>query len=184
MIADEIDVESEALHQLPVSKLHERFVSVYGEAPRSRNRVWLIRKILWRLQSLKGGSLSERARQRATELAADADVRLIPAQRSPAVTSNQRRNDTGRSRQSIHDCRPPERRSVAITKERRLRSRCTPMASNTRASDTGLSLPSPGSSPVRTATGTASSGCERSNGLDKTSGEVIGNKNSLRDLHP
>lgn len=86
MIADEVDVESEALHQLPVSKLHERFVSVYGEAPRSRNRVWLIRKILWRLQSLKGGSLSERARQRATELAADADVRLMPAHRPPAVS--------------------------------------------------------------------------------------------------
>ena len=86
MMADEVDVESEALHQLPVSKLHERFVSVYGEAPRSRNRVWLIRKILWRLQSLKGGSLSERAMQRATELAADADVRLMPAKRPPAVS--------------------------------------------------------------------------------------------------
>jgi hypothetical protein len=86
MMANEVDVESEALQQLPVSKLHERFVSVYGEAPRSRNRVWLIRKILWRLQSIKGGSLSERARQRATELAADADVRLMPAQRPPAVS--------------------------------------------------------------------------------------------------
>ncbi len=86
MIADEVDVESEALHQLPVGKLHERFVTVYGEAPRSRNRVWLIRKILWRLQSLKGGSLSERARQRATELAADADVRLMPAQCSPVIS--------------------------------------------------------------------------------------------------
>lgn len=86
MIADEVDVESEALLQLPVSKLHERFVSVYGEAPRSRNRVRLIRKILWRLQSLKGGSLSERARQRATELAADADVRVMPAQRPSAIS--------------------------------------------------------------------------------------------------
>ncbi|MCA9013544.1 MAG: DUF2924 domain-containing protein [Planctomycetaceae bacterium] len=81
MIGDEVVVESEALHQMPVSKLQERFVSVYGEAPRSRNRAWLIRKILWRIQSLKHGSLSERARLRATELAADADVRLMPAQR-------------------------------------------------------------------------------------------------------
>jgi hypothetical protein len=85
MIADEVDLESEALQQLPVSKLHERFVSVYSEAPRSRNRVWLIRKILWRLQSLKSGSLSERARQRATELAKDADVRLMPAKRPLAM---------------------------------------------------------------------------------------------------
>lgn len=86
MISDDVDAESQALHQMPVSKLHERFVSVYGEAPRSRNRVWLIRKILWRLQSLKGGSLSERARLRATELAADSDVHLMPAQRRPAVS--------------------------------------------------------------------------------------------------
>ena len=34
MIADEVDVEFEALQQLPVSKLHERFESVYGETPR------------------------------------------------------------------------------------------------------------------------------------------------------
>jgi hypothetical protein len=85
MIADEVDLESEALQQLPVSKLHERFVSAYGEAPRSRNRVWLIRKVLWRLQSRKDGSLSERARQRATELAMDADVRLMPAKRPTAM---------------------------------------------------------------------------------------------------
>ncbi len=86
MIADEVDLESEALQQLPVSKLHERFVSAYGEAPRSRNRIWLIRKILWRLQSLKDGSLGERARMRAAELAMDTDVRLMPAKRPPTMT--------------------------------------------------------------------------------------------------
>ena len=79
MIADEVDVEFEALQQLPVSKLHERFESIYGETPRSRNKVWLIRKILWRIQSLKEGGLSERALLRATELTVDADVRLMPA---------------------------------------------------------------------------------------------------------
>lgn len=103
MIVDEVDVESEALHQLPVSKLHERFVSIYGEAPRSRNQVWLIRKILWRLQSLKHGSLSERGRQRATELAADADVRLMPAQRPPAISVKpaETRPDGGAGRSTI-----------------------------------------------------------------------------------
>jgi hypothetical protein len=111
MIVDEVDVESEALHQMPVSKLHERFVSVYGETPRSRNRVWLIRKILWRLQSLKHGSLSERARLRATELAADADVRLMPAQRPPVI--------------SVKPAEKPDRTEAPV--DRRLPSSRTPI---------------------------------------------------------
>lgn len=111
MIADEVDVESEALHQMPVSKLHERFVSVYGEAPRSRNRAWLIRKILWRIQSLKHGSLSERARLRATELAADADVRLMPAQRPPVI--------------SVKPAEKPDRTKAPV--DRRLPSSRTPI---------------------------------------------------------
>jgi len=42
------------------------------------NRVWLIRRIAWRLQALAEGDLSERARRRAAELACDADLRLLP----------------------------------------------------------------------------------------------------------
>jgi hypothetical protein len=38
----------------------------------------LIRKIAWRMQALAEGDLSERARQRAAELARDADVRVRP----------------------------------------------------------------------------------------------------------
>ena len=45
-IADEIDVESEAFYRLPVTKLHAPLVTGYREAPRSRNRIWPIRKML------------------------------------------------------------------------------------------------------------------------------------------
>ena len=97
MIADEVDVEFEALQQLPVSKLHERFESVYGETPRSRNKVWLVRKILWRLQSLKDGGLSERALLRAAELAVESDVRLMPATKPEHTSHDERLPLTGQS---------------------------------------------------------------------------------------
>jgi hypothetical protein len=58
----------------------------YGSAtPRSSarrrppaTRSWLVKRIAWRLQALAEGDLSERARQRAAELANDADLRLNP----------------------------------------------------------------------------------------------------------
>ncbi len=66
------------LEESPVSELHDRYVQLFQERPRSRNRRWLIRKIAWRIQSLSEGGLSERARQRATELAVGAEVRVMP----------------------------------------------------------------------------------------------------------
>src|SRR5262249_49815898 len=47
-----------------------------GWAVASHNKVWLVKRIAWRLQAQAEGDLSERARQRAAELAADADLRL------------------------------------------------------------------------------------------------------------
>jgi len=38
--------------------------------------VWLVKRIAWRLQAKAEGDLSERARRRAAELIADADLRL------------------------------------------------------------------------------------------------------------
>ncbi|MEJ7593009.1 MAG: DUF2924 domain-containing protein [Planctomycetaceae bacterium] len=81
MIRDDVDVEFQPLQQLPVSKLHERLDSVYGETPRSRNKVCLVHKIQWRLQSLKESGMNERARLRAVGLAIDVDVPLMPAKR-------------------------------------------------------------------------------------------------------
>ncbi len=66
------------LGQMQVSELHDRYMRLFRETPRSRNRQWLIRKIAWRIQSLAEGGLNERARQRAAELAVGADVRVMP----------------------------------------------------------------------------------------------------------
>ena len=107
MTSNDADNEFENLKQLPVSKLHERFESVYGETPRSRNKVWLVRKILWRLQSLNEGDLSERARLRATELAINADVRLMPAKRPLAIKVKISKQPDPTPESSSHDERLP-----------------------------------------------------------------------------
>ena len=65
-----------ALPRLRVSELRTKFAAVFGEATPSHNKVWLIKRIAWRLQALAEGGLSERARRRAEELANDADLRL------------------------------------------------------------------------------------------------------------
>ena len=68
--------EIQALREMSVSELHARYREVFGEEPRSRNKDFLWRRIAWRIQALREGDLSERARQRAAELARDTDVRL------------------------------------------------------------------------------------------------------------
>jgi hypothetical protein len=70
--------EAAALQRLTLSQLRQRYAEVYAETTNAGNRVWLVKRILWRLQALSEGDLSERARQRAQELARDADLRLNP----------------------------------------------------------------------------------------------------------
>jgi hypothetical protein len=73
--------EVAALERLSVGQLRHRFAELFGEATHASNRTWLVRRIVWRLQALAEGDLSERARRRAAELARDADLRLNPPQR-------------------------------------------------------------------------------------------------------
>ena len=68
--------EIAALPRLRVCELRVRFAEVCGEPTPSHNKVWLVKRIAWRLQARAEGDLSERARRRAAELAGDADLRL------------------------------------------------------------------------------------------------------------
>jgi hypothetical protein len=70
----------EQLRTLSVLQLQNRFRELFGEKSTSSNRDHLFRRIAWRLQARVLGDLSDRARQRASELADDADLRL----RAPA----------------------------------------------------------------------------------------------------
>ena len=68
--------EIAALLRLRVSELRVKFAEVFGEPTPSHNKVWLVKRIAWRLQARAEGDLSERARSRVTELIADTDLRL------------------------------------------------------------------------------------------------------------
>jgi hypothetical protein len=66
------------LQRLTTPQLRTRYAELFGEHTPANNRVWLTKRIAWRLQALAEGGLSERARQRAAELANDADLRMNP----------------------------------------------------------------------------------------------------------
>ena len=80
--------EVAALEAMSVSELRAKYAQVFGEETRAGNKRWLMRRIIWRLQALAEGDLSERARKRAAELANDADLRLTLPRSGPIVSSN------------------------------------------------------------------------------------------------
>ena len=73
-----VGAEVAALQRLTAGQLRARYAEVFGEPTGGHNKVWLVKRIAWRLQALAEGDLSERARRRAAELANDADLRLNP----------------------------------------------------------------------------------------------------------
>src|SRR3954453_11530843 len=75
--------ELAALQRLTVPQLRDRYAEVFGETTNANNRTWLVKKIAWRLQAQAEGGLSARARQRAAELANDADLRANPPKTIP-----------------------------------------------------------------------------------------------------
>lgn len=65
-----------ALGRLTVPELKQRYAEVFGEPTRTNHKQYLVKRIIWRMQALREGGLSERARRRAVELADDAEIRL------------------------------------------------------------------------------------------------------------
>jgi hypothetical protein len=72
--------EAQRLRTAPVAVLVARYEELFGERPRARHRVFLWRRICWRLQANLQGGLSERAHARALEIADDRDLRLTAPQ--------------------------------------------------------------------------------------------------------
>lgn len=87
--------ELAALQRLSVAELRDQYAEVFGEGTNACNRSWLVKRIAWRLQALAEGDLSERARQRAAELARDADLRLSPPKSKPLLEQTVERTTTG-----------------------------------------------------------------------------------------
>ena len=74
-----IDKELAALRRMTAGELRAKYEELFGERSRSGNRDWLFRRCAWRVQALAEGGLSERARQRAKELARE---RFIKSRKS------------------------------------------------------------------------------------------------------
>jgi hypothetical protein len=77
--------EIATLAAMTVAELRVRYAQVFREETRVSHKTWLVRRIVWRLQALSEGDLSERARRRAAELANDADLRLLPPRSAQAI---------------------------------------------------------------------------------------------------
>jgi hypothetical protein len=75
---DPVHRELVALEEMTVSALAAKYLEVFAEESRSRNKAYLQKKIAWRIQELAEGGLSERAKRRIAELAKDAPIRQRP----------------------------------------------------------------------------------------------------------
>jgi len=84
--------ELAALEAMTVAQLRAKYAQVFGEETRVGNKTWLVKRIIWRLQALAEGDLSERARRRAAELAQDADLRLSPPRQKQTTSASVQRN--------------------------------------------------------------------------------------------
>jgi hypothetical protein len=90
----------------PLAVLKRRYRELFGELPRVSRRDSLLRRIAWRLQVLAGGDLWERARQRAAEIANDAELRRL-APRDFLVSKSGNERGAGASRHTGDRRIPP-----------------------------------------------------------------------------
>jgi hypothetical protein len=105
----ELNVVNEVamLQRLSVGQLRQRFAELFGDTTKASNRTWLVKRIAWRIQALAEGDLSVRGRQRAAELARDADLRLNPPQSTAHTTTPTPPEAVGTSAPVDHRLPPP-----------------------------------------------------------------------------
>jgi Protein of unknown function (DUF2924) len=102
-----VSQELAILQRLTMRELRGKFADLFGETTLAGNRTWLVRRILWRMQALAQGDLSERARRRAAELANDADLRLVapPPSQPPQPTTSATQSSSIPPAQSVQRSR-------------------------------------------------------------------------------
>ena len=87
----------------------------HGESP-----AWLIKRIAWPMQANHEGGLTERARQRARELACDADLRLSAPRMRPQPVSVPAapRNPSRCRKEAVHGSQDPASRPSGGKREK------------------------------------------------------------------
>src|SRR5437867_5068561 len=98
----------EALRGMTVGELKGKWRELYGEDTRSCNRVYLWRRLAWRIQELAYGGLSERAKARLAELAKDDDLRMLPPRGWHPPAGNGGPAEPETPRQPLRDPRLPK----------------------------------------------------------------------------
>ena len=76
MAKESIPAQIARLQEMPVSELQEKWRELYGEEPRVKNRVWLWKRLAWRIQELEYGGLSDAAKARLEQLMPTAELAL------------------------------------------------------------------------------------------------------------
>jgi hypothetical protein len=99
--------EIESLRRASIAELRKKYQQAFQEETRCKHREHLFRRIAWRLQALAEGDLSQRARERAQQIAQDGDLR-INAPRDFFSLAGERVQTTG-------DRREPDRRLLVGT---------------------------------------------------------------------
>src|SRR5437867_1946373 len=86
----QIAQEIEGLRAMLVPDLIARYEAEFGKPPRVKNRVWLWRRIAWKVQEKKFGGLSETAKKRLEELISEIDIPPSEEQRTVSGTLKKR----------------------------------------------------------------------------------------------
>lgn len=103
------------LETMNVAELVERFIEVFGRAPRTKQPVWLRRKIGYRLQEQRFGGLSATARARLEELIAEIDLPLEGGRAERAkLEPRSRRNETTLGTTVVRAWKDREIRATAV----------------------------------------------------------------------
>jgi hypothetical protein len=100
---EEISMTVGSLRAMTLAELQQRYAEVFGEATRCRHKDHLLKRIVWRMQALREGGLSQRARARAAELANEADLRL----RAPGPPRARQTGQVGGGTRSASEPRHP-----------------------------------------------------------------------------
>jgi len=72
----ELNQHIDQLRQMTTAQLQLKYRELFGQPSHSNHKDYLFRRVAWRMQALAEGGLSERAREYARDIAADADLRL------------------------------------------------------------------------------------------------------------
>ena len=68
-----------ALQEKSIKELHREWVILFGNMPyATRNRLFLIKRLTWRINTILNGGISERALRRARDIADETLIRLRP----------------------------------------------------------------------------------------------------------